>query len=373
MKLTRSFVATALTLSLSIFSFLSIATTPVAGQDSRVALQRGYRTGYSDGYMAGYRDSIDNLSRELSRHREFSDANRAFSKDYGSLEDYSDGYRQGFSSGYSTGFEKRSFDSVVPSTLDRKGLAEDNQLTVLDTAPVAATVEASKQPNAIVKEVPQNEPVYVPAETIEVPAIIDLPAAEPVAIIKKASYIATDDPIIIIPRDTELIIELQEELGTEANRDGDRFTAKIISPIEIAGATIEGRIDRIQKPGRIKRRSQLELSFDRIVLTQDRWSNFGAILTEVVAVKGDNVRSVDDEGTAIGQSSLKGDSVKIGASTGAGLGIGALTGGPVGAAVGAGVGAAFGVGAVFVERGKHIQLNRNQQLKIKAAYETKIR
>ena len=73
--------------------------------------------------------------------------------------------------------------------------------------------------------------------------------AEPVAIIKKASYIATDDPIIIIPRDTELIIELQEELGTEANRDGDRFTAKIVSPSEIAGATIEGRIDRIQKPG----------------------------------------------------------------------------------------------------------------------------
>ena len=71
MKLTRSILATALTLSLSIFSFLSIAATHASGQDSRIALQRGYRTGYSDGYMAGYRDSIDKLGREMSRHRSF--------------------------------------------------------------------------------------------------------------------------------------------------------------------------------------------------------------------------------------------------------------------------------------------------------------
>ena len=51
--------------------------------------------------------------------------------------------------------------------------------------------------------------------------------------------------------------------------------------------------------------------------------------------------------------------------------IGAIAGGPVGAAVGAGVGAAFGVGAVVIERGKHIRLNKNQQLRIKTAYETK--
>jgi outer membrane lipoprotein SlyB len=52
---------------------------------------------------------------------------------------------------------------------------------------------------------------------------------------------------------------------------------------------------------------------------------------------------------------------------------GAVIGGPVGAAVGAGVGAAFGVGAVVIERGKHIRLNRNQQLRIKTSYESQIR
>ena len=41
--------------------------------------------------------------------------------------------------------------------------------------------------------------------------------------------------------------------------------------------------------------------------------------------------------------------------------------------VGAGVGAAFGVGAIVIERGKHIRLNRNQQLRIRTSYDTQIR
>ena len=96
-------------------------------------------------------------------------------------------------------------------------------------------------------------------------------------------------------------------------------------------------------------------------------------LIEVMPVKGDNISRVDNEGTAIGQSSLKSDAVKVGGATGAGAVTGAVIGGPVGAAVGAGMGAAFGVGAVVIERGKHVRLNRNQQIRIKTAYETQIR
>ncbi len=170
-----------------------------------------------------------------------------------------------------------------------------------------------------------------------------------------------------------MIVELLDNINTEQNREGDKFTARIISPYELAGATIEGRISKIQKPGRIKRRSEVLLSFDRIILNDNRWSNFNAILIEVLPTKGDNVRRVDDEGTVEGRSSVKDDSIKVGATTGTGLVIGAIAGGPVGAAVGAGVGAAFGVGAVVVERGKHIQLKQNQQLRIKSAYDTQIR
>ncbi|MCA1625696.1 MAG: hypothetical protein LC768_14690, partial [Acidobacteria bacterium] len=106
---------------------------------------------------------------------------------------------------------------------------------------------------------------------------------------------------------------------------------------------------------------------------ENRWSNFNAIVTEVLPVKGDNVRRVDTEGTVEGKSSVKSDSVKVGAIAGTGLVIGAIAGGPVGAAVGAGIGAAIGAGTVVVERGKHIKLNKSQQLRIKTSYETQIR
>lgn len=377
MKLTRSLLALALTFSLSLLSFLALPLHTTTAQEMNAALQRGYRTGYSDGYMAGYRDIIDNAGKDLARHEEYTEASRAYNKDYGSMEDYRDGYKQGFESGYDTGFEKRSFDSAVPSGLRLLGTAA----APVVTQPVEATTDTTVT-------VPPENVAVTPVEAIPAsesttqPPVNEQPvqtqptdiAAVPNGVIQKANYIhATEDPVIIIPRDTELILELQEPLDTGRSREGDKFTAKVVAPQEIVGAIIEGRVDKIQKPGRIKKRSAMLLSFDRIIISETRWSNFDAIMTEVLPAKGDNIKRVDSEGTAIGKSTYKPDAIKVGAATGTGAGIGAVTGGPVGAAVGAGVGAAFGVGAVIIERGKHINLRTSQQLRVKTSYETQIR
>ena len=377
MKLTRSLLALALTFSLSLLSFLALPLHTTTAQEVSAALQRGYRTGYSDGYMAGYRDVIDNAGKDFAQHEEYSDANRAYNKDYGALEDYRDGYKQGFEAGYDTGFGKRSFDSGVPDGLKLRG-AIGTPATVQPNEP-AASIPSTQPDNNAVTPV---EAVPAPAEPATQQPVNEQPvqtepadiAAVPTGVIQKVSYTRNpDDPMIIIPRDTELILELQEPLDTQRNREGDKFTAKVVAPQEIMGAMIEGRIDKIQKPGRIKKRSAMLLSFDKIVISENRWSNFDAIMTEVLPVKGDNVKRVDGEGSAIGKSTLKPDIVKVGAATGTGAGVGAIAGGPVGAAVGAGVGAAFGVGAVIIERGKHINLRSNQQLRIKTSYETQIR
>lgn len=351
MKLTRGLVGLILSFSLAFISFLALPQRAVTAQEQNAALQRGYRTGYSDGYMSGYRDVLDSLAKDFASHSEYTEASRAYSKDYGSLEDYRDGYQQGFESGYSTGFDKKTFDATIPSQLARRGT----------TAPVAENGSIPPPP-------PQQESVSQPADTTQASDSTQTSdsTTQPV------SYRSTD-AMIIIPADTELIVELQDDISTQRSKEGDKFTAKIVSPVEIAGATIEGRVAKIQKPGRIKKRSELSFSFDRIVLNQNRWSNFNAVLTEVLPIKGDNVRRVDDEGTAVGKSSVKGDTITIGGATGTGLVVGAIAGGPVGAAVGAGVGAAFGVGAVVIDRGKHINLAKNQQLRIKTSYETKIR
>jgi hypothetical protein len=393
MKLIRSNLALALKFSLCSLLFIGFAAEIATAQDSRVALQRGYRTGYSDGYMAGYRDAIDNVAKNISKHSDYEDARRAYNPDYGPLEDYRDGYRQGFESGYDAGFGKRAFEATIPTDLAKRSTAQ--RTTVTGTTNMAAEVKAQPEVVAVLPQKPEPEvveaviapePEVVITQPVTVPERITATArtepadrvGDPAPTVRQtpvrtASYTRDDEPIIIIPRDTELIIEIQEDLNTETNRSGDRFTARIVSPSEIDGAIIEGRIERVQKPGRFKRRSELQLSFDRIVINDSRWANFAAMLTEVMPVRGDNVSRVDEEGAAVGKSSYKEDGIRIGAATGAGLGIGAVTAGPVGAAIGAGVGAAFGVGASVVERGKHIRLNQNQQLRIRTSFEVRIR
>ena len=387
MKLIKSFLFFSISFSLVSISFLSFTSQTIFAQDSRIAIQRGYRTGYSDGYMSGYRDAIENATKSYTRHSEYATADRAFSKDYGSIENYRDGYQQGFESGYDTGFEKRSFDATVPGNLNKRGVIAVQTTTEENTTTptVAETVETKKieEPivtNKVEETIPENTSTAVTTSTVEQPTVTttnssDSTEAPPVisARTNNVNSVVSGETIISIPTDTELILELLEDIDTERNKEGDRFKARIISPNELNGAIIEGRVSKIHKPGRIKRRAEMLLSFDRVVLSQQRWSNFSAILTEVLPRKGDNVKRVDTEGTVEGKSTVKDDSIKVGATTGTGLVIGAIAGGPVGAAVGAGVGAAFGVGAVVVERGKHIRLNKDQQLRIKSSYETQIR
>ena len=378
MKLSRSILATNLIFSLVFVSFLSLAIQPVSAQDSRIALQRGYRTGYSDGYLSGYRDVIDNAAKSYDRHSDYTKADRAFNKDYGSLEDYRDGYQQGFEIGYDTGFEKRSFDATIPTDLNKRGMTAKTTAVI---TPIETKVE--EQIPTVTETTAAVTETVTPQSKVEEPVADNTPTETTIETPKQTSIITTkyenvnsengNDTTVIIPVDTELIVELLSDVNTDRNKEGDRFQARVISPYEFSGAIIEGRISKIQTPGKIKRRAEMLLSFDRIVLTDNRWGNFNALLTEVLPIKGDNVNRIDTEGTVEGKGSIKSDSIKVAAATGTGLVVGAVTGGPVGAAVGAGVGAAFGVGAVVVERGKHIRLTRDQQLRIKSAYETRIR
>ncbi|CAN5308302.1 hypothetical protein BH20ACI2_BH20ACI2_17960 [soil metagenome] len=367
MKMTKNFRASFLSIVLiSLVIPTSLASAAIGPTSEGVALQRGYRTGYSDGYMSGYRDSIDGQMQSYSRHSEYTKADRAYNREYGPLEDYRDGYQQGFESGYLTGYERRSFESAMPTDLKKRAAAGQQPAPAYTNgASVYQSTAHVSNDSVAIKTDQDPKPETEPADTFN--------TARPQITTASVSSQFQNGPVVIIPSETELILELQDDLNTETNREGQKFTARVISPSEISGAVIEGRVAKIGKPGKVKGRSEMLLSFDRIVLNDDRWSNFNGTLIEVMAVKGDNIKSVDAEGTALGQSSTKSDAIKVGGATGAGLVVGAVVGGPVGAAVGAGVGAAFGVGAIVIERGKHIRLNRNQQVRIKTGYETQIR
>lgn len=383
MRLIRNLLAVVLSLSLVFVSFLSFSVQNVSAQDSKIAIQRGYRTGYSDGYMSGYRDAIENASRSYDRHPEYKKADRAYAKEFGALEDYRDGYQQGFENGYGTGFGKQIFNAALPTDLKKRGaiaaVSNAQQETVIkepvktETA-VKETTAAQQPPTTIAANTDVNTATAVVSptntdNTANTTANVNIAPTSYEPIVNQLNK----DSIIVIPIETELIVELLSDVNTNQNKEGDRFQARVVSPAEISGAIIEGRISRIQRPGRIKRRSEMTLSFDQIRVSDNRWSNFNALLAEVLPLKGDNVKRVDVEGTVEGKSSLKGDLVKVGAAAGTGVVIGAIAGGPVGAVVGGSIGTAFGVGAVVIERGKHVKLIKGQQLRIKTVYETKIR
>jgi hypothetical protein len=319
-----------ISLLLSLIITLTSLTTTLQAQETLGALERGYRTGYSDGYMAGYRDNSDRAPRDLTDEEDYRKADRAYAASYGTLEDYRDGYQQGFESGYAAGYERRGFDSSIPTKLARRGV--DN--TGADAGINISTGNSTGSPTSGTGRVYNRNEVLIPADTV-------------------------------------MVIELMSNLSTEASQQGDRFQARVLGPAEYEGAVIDGRVTRVKRPGKVKGTAELQLSFDQIRL-DNRVADMHAQVIEVIPTGDESVGGVDSEGGVKGKDSTKGDVTKVGAATGIGAIIGAITGGGKGAAIGAAIGGAVGTGGVLATRGKEIRLPRGQQLRIRTDNETRI-
>ena len=319
LRFTLSFV---IALALSVIPLWSVSAQDPQTQNQATALMRGYRTGYSDGYQAGVNDLASHAARNFRDKVEYERGDRSYSSSYGKLQDYRDGYQQGFEVGYSAGFDRKPFDSSIPPDLKRR--TEDEN------------VQYPKD---------QNKSVGGPTQSTGG---------------------------LAIPRDTIMRIELLSNLSTDASQKGDRFQARVIEPKEFAGATIEGQVTNVKRPGRAKSTAQLQLSFDEIRMPDGRSSKLSAQVIEVISSGGQGVGKVDQEGGVQGKGSTKNDVEKVGAAAGIGAVIGAIAGGGVGAAVGATIGAGVGTAGVLTERGRDISLYQGQQLRIRTAGEAEI-
>lgn len=294
-------------------------------QNQAGALMRGYRTGYSDGYQAGINDSTSRNAREFRTRVEYQRADRAYASAHGTLEDYRDGYQQGFEAGYNNGYDRRPFDSTIPADLKRR--AKDDDSTVAYPTDANKPIGNASGPGAT----------------------------------------------LMIARDTIMRVELLSSLATDASQSGDHFQVRVIEPKEFEGATIEGQVTRVQRPGRAKGTAELQLSFDEIRLSDGRVAKMSAQVIEVLQTgAGEGVGKVDREGGVKGESSTKGDIQKVGAATGIGAIIGAIAGGGVGAAVGATIGAGVGTAGVLRQRGKEIRLYQGQHLRLRTAADAAI-
>ena len=169
---------------------------------------------------------------------------------------------------------------------------------------------------------------------------------------------------IIIPAGTALHCRISQTLTTKLNNQGDSFAASVSEPVMIsshlvipAGATLEGRIVLLERPGRVRGVGTMRLSPERITFSDGR--SFPMSATLMTAYGADNVKVQGSEGTLKGPSSRVPEMEEIGGGSAAGTVIGLIAHHPF-------VGMVLGGTAGFVDRvrrgGKDLNIPVGTQL-----------
>jgi hypothetical protein len=165
----------------------------------------------------------------------------------------------------------------------------------------------------------------------------------------------------VVPEGTRIQVRLESTLNSKANRQGDRFTAKVIESVQVrgkevipAGTTVEGRVAEVRQAGRIKGRAEVHLSYERLIFPNGVSETIIASQAELDDTQKEEMDR--REGTILGESNRRSRAAEIGAGAAIGAGIGAIAGGRKGAAIGAGAGGLIGLVDVLRRGGKEIEI-----------------
>ena len=153
-------------------------------------------------------------------------------------------------------------------------------------------------------------------------------------------------------------VRLNETLSSKESRVGDKFTVAVLDPVKYNEGTITGHISSIEKSGKIKGRTSMNLDFDRITMPDGR---SGVLHGYVSKVYGDNGQA-DNEGGVQSGSRTKQSVKRGGIGAAAGAIIGGIAGGGKGAAIGLLIGGAGGVGSLAVQGSKELKLESGTEL-----------
>ncbi len=180
--------------------------------------------------------------------------------------------------------------------------------------------------------------------------------------IKPTPRRTTRRPARLVPVGTNLKIRLEDTLSSKDSRVGDKFTATVLEPDRFDEATVHGHVSSIQKSGKVKGRTTMNLAFDSIHLRDGRRGTLHGYVTRVY---GNDSGTADEEGGVESEGRGK-QTIKRGAIGGAaGAIIGAIAGGGKGAAIGLIVGGAAGAGSLAIGGSKELKLESGTELLIR--------
>ena len=188
----------------------------------------------------------------------------------------------------------------------------------------------------------------------------------------QANTVVPPDDTITVPSGTRVPLTMKQGLTTKNARPGDPIYAQTAFPIVMnnriaipPGTFVQGEIRRVLRPGKVKGRAELQLSFTSMIFP----NGYTLLLPGAVqGTPGDaNTAGVKDkEGTIQGDSSKGKDAGTIVGTAIPGAGVGGIAGGPKGAGIGALSGGALGLATVLLTRGPEIQLAVGDSIEIGA-------
>jgi type IV secretion system protein VirB10 len=157
-----------------------------------------------------------------------------------------------------------------------------------------------------------------------------------------------------VPAGTKLLLSLKHEVSTRVARPGDQVYLVSDFPVVEDGAVVipagmyvKGSIDKVQRPGKVKGRAQLQMHLTSMIFPNGVEIAIPSSLNNVPGSTGAQVKG--QEGT-VEQAGTKGqDAQRIATTTGEGAAVGGLVGigtGSMGEGVGAGAGAGAAIGVL---------------------------
>ena len=181
---------------------------------------------------------------------------------------------------------------------------------------------------------------------------------------------------VIVPEGTRITLQLNKNLSTKENHEGDSFDTYVIEPVYHEdrivipkGSVVSGSVSRITRPGRFKGKAVMHLLFRSIQIPGRGELSIHASL---VHVDSDENAATQTEGSLEGSGSKRNDIGKVVVPGLAGAGIGSLAGGKKGAGIGAGGGMGIGPANVFWTRGKDLELPRGSMMDVSLEQALKI-
>ena len=163
----------------------------------------------------------------------------------------------------------------------------------------------------------------------------------------------------LVPVGTDLKVRINDTLSSKESRVGDRFTATVINPTRFDEARVNGHISSIQKSGKIKGRTSMNLAFDSIELRDGRR---GLMHGYVTRVYGEGSGRADNEGGVESGSRGKQTAKRAGIGATVGAIVGGIAGGGKGAAIGLIIGGAGGAGSLAINGSKELKIESGTEM-----------